>query len=603
MNANAPSKGVIRRLPIWLRLVFVALVLLLVVGLAAPYFLDLDHYRTLIATTVEKQTGRVVTLGKIRAKFLPSVGFEADDVHLGNPPGFPQGDFLSVEKVSGSLAWGPLFHKQIQINSIEMVKPKVTVLTDARGRTNYDFSAPGSEGRPAKRGEKSADSSGGGSSFSLEGIGKIVLSGAAISMAQVKSRGQMEPTGRMGGLNLELSNVSLDPAALKRTAGEADLSGLTVEMAGLGAPIEFKSGKVKLQDGAAQGQFQAQLGKAAEVKGTLKIADLMKPVTEFELSTGQLNVNALLAETSGSDKKASAEDRSVQSTATEAGGPSELVAKGKVTAERISFAPYTANNGLVELRVFTDRVEAWPVQMQAYGGVLQLTARGDRTKSPLRFSANVKVSNFDIGKFVSVDPATKGKITGNADLNLQLVGSAVSRLLETLTGAGDFAVHDGTLPGLNLQGALGSIAKFLGHGGAPTTPFRLIRGDLTVAQGRVASKQIHMDSSEGTVDLQGSFGFDQTIEYNGQAVLTGGAASPVGLATDILGAALGKNIKSATIPFAVHGTFSSPKVAPGRGLPKFQTAQPNGNPSQPNQPQKPSLQDTLRDLFKKPPPK
>jgi uncharacterized protein involved in outer membrane biogenesis len=603
MSENAPSKSVTRRLPIWLRLVLAAVVLLLVVGLAAPYFLDVDHYRTLIATSVEKQTGRVVTLGKIRAKFLPSVGFEVDDVHLGNPPGFPQGDFLSVEKVVGSLAWGPLFDKQIQINSIEMVKPKVTVLTDTRGRTNYDFSAPGSEARPAKHGEKNRGASGGGSSFSLEGIGRIVLSGAAISMGQVKGRGQIEPTGQMSGLNLELSNLSLDPAALKRTAGQADLGGLTVEMSGLGVPIEFKSGKVKLQDGVAQGRFQAQLGKAAEVKGTLKIADVMKPVTEFELSTGQLNVNALLAETSGSDKKASVEDRPAQSTATEAGEPSELVAKGKVTAERISFAPYTANNGLVELRVFTDRVEAWPVQMQSYGGVLQLTARGDRTKSPLRFSANVKVSNFDIGKSVSVDPATKGKITGTADLSLQLIGSAGSRLLDSLTGTGNFAVHDGTLPGLNLRGALGTIAKLLGESNMSTTPFRTIQGDLNIAQGRVASKQIHMDSPEGTVDLQGSFGFDQTIEYNGQAVLAGGAANPVGLATNILGAALGKNIEAAAIPFAVHGTFSSPKVGPGHGLPKFETSQPSANSSQPNQPQKPSLQDTLKDLFKKPPPK
>src|SRR3989454_12794807 len=108
-------------------------------------------------------------------------------------------------------------------------------------------------------------------------------------MVQVTSRGRVEPTGQMTGLNLELSNLSLDASAIKTIAGNADLSGLKVEMAGLGAPFEFKSGSVKLHDGAADGEFKAQLGKAADVKGTLKIADLMKPVTEFELSTGQLN--------------------------------------------------------------------------------------------------------------------------------------------------------------------------------------------------------------------------------------------------------------------------------------------------------------------------
>ncbi len=589
MTATPSSPGVFRRLPVWLRVVLIAVALLVVVALITPYFLDVDHYRALVSATVKKQTGRELTIGKIRAKFLPTVGFVVSDAHLGNPPGFPQGDFLSVETLRGSLAWGPLLHKEIQINSIELVKPKVTLLTDARERANYDFSAAG---QGAKRGEAA------GSSFSLGGIGKIVLSGAAISMGQVASRGSVEPTGQMTGLNLELRDLSLDASAIKTIAGSADLSGLKVEMAGLGAPLEFKSGSVKLHDGVADGEFKAQLGKAADVKGTLKIADLMKPVTEFELSTGHLDVNALLAET-GSEKK-SAGERAAQTTAMESSGPSELVAKGKITAERIRFAPYTANNGLVEVRVFTDRVEVWPAQMQAYGGTLQLTARADRTKNPMRFSSNVKVSNFDIGKFVSVDPATKGKITGTADLTLQLGGSAGSRLVESLSGTGDFNVHDGTLPGLNLRGALGTIAKLMGESNMSTTPFKTIHGDLNIAQGRVASKQIHMDSSEGMVDLQGSFGFNQTIEYNGQAVLAGGGANPVGMATDILGAALGKNIKATAIPFAVHGTFSNPKVAPGHGVPKFETASPNT--TQTSQPQKSSVGDTLRDLFKKPPP-
>src|SRR5260370_32235851 len=107
-------------------------------------------------------------------------------------------------------------------------------------------------------------------------------------MGQVRSRGKIEPTGQMPGLNIDLSNLSLDASAMERIAGEANLSGLKVEVAALGAPIEFKSGSLKLHDGAAEGQFKAELGKAAEVKGTLKIADVMKPVTEFELGTDQL---------------------------------------------------------------------------------------------------------------------------------------------------------------------------------------------------------------------------------------------------------------------------------------------------------------------------
>src|SRR2546427_11288137 len=191
MTATPPSPGVSRRLPAWLRGVLIAVALVVLVPVIPLYFVDVDPYPALVSAAVKKQTGRELTLGKIRAKFLPTVGFVVDDAHLGNPPGFPQGDFLSVETLSGSLAWRPLLHKEIQINAIELVKPKVTLLTDARGRANYDFSAAGGESRGAKRGKASADS-GGGRSLSLEGIGKIVLSGAAISIGQVSRRGRDE---------------------------------------------------------------------------------------------------------------------------------------------------------------------------------------------------------------------------------------------------------------------------------------------------------------------------------------------------------------------------------------------------------------------------
>src|SRR6266851_3392282 len=223
MSASASPQGVVRRFPLWLRIVLITFALLVVVGLAAPYFRDVDHYRTLIETTVAKQTGREVTIGKIRAKFLPSAGFVVNDVHMGNPAGFPKGDFLSVESVNGSLAWGPLFHKEIQINSIEIVKPKLTILTDSRGRTNYDFTTAGEGTSAAKRGQKDGEAGGGGSSFSLESIGKIALSDASMSMGQVRGRGQIEPTGELTGLNFELTNLSLDATAMKRVAGEANL--------------------------------------------------------------------------------------------------------------------------------------------------------------------------------------------------------------------------------------------------------------------------------------------------------------------------------------------------------------------------------------------
>jgi uncharacterized protein involved in outer membrane biogenesis len=377
---------------------------------------------------------------------------------------------------------------------------------------------------------------------------------------------------------------------------------------------------LKLENGSAKGEFRAQLGKAAEVTGKLQIADMLKPVTEFELNTKQLDVDALVTATTppgtkvpasrnsagasgrarGGESVDNASTRPDSVQATQQTGPSELVARGKVTAERIRFNPYTANNSLMEVRIFTDRVEAWPVGMQLYGGELHVTARADRRQDPMRFSANVKITNFDVGKFVSVDPQTAGKITGTGNLELQLIGTAGERLLDSLTGTGSFSLRDGVLPGLNLHGALGALANFSGQSNSGTSPYRVIQGDLNIARKRVASRQIHVDTPEGIVDLHGSFGFDKTIEYEGQAKLAGGGANPVGLAASVLGAAMGANIKSATIPFSVRGTFANPKLAAGRGVPQFETSTPSGATRAPKNTQPQNIQDALKGLFRKP---
>jgi uncharacterized protein YhdP len=199
---------------------------------------------------------------------------------------------------------------------------------------------------------------------------------------------------------------------------------------------------------------------------------------------------------------------------------------------------------------------------------------------------------------------TRGKISGSGDLNLQLVGSLSPAWQQALSGSGSFTIREGRLPGINLGDAMQSVAGALGVGKAfaGETPFRSIAGDLAVGSGRVASRQVHMDSPQGTVNLQGSLGLDGTLDYNGEVTLVpgagGSAQTPADAITGILGTVLKKNVTRASVPISIGGTFSDPKVRLGRGRPRFETSapQPTGSTQQQPQPKKPSI----FDLFKKP---
>jgi hypothetical protein len=203
-----------------------------------------------------------------------------------------------------------------------------------------------------------------------------------------------------------------------------------------------------------------------------------------------------------------------------------------------------------------------------YGGTLQISSRVDRVTDPARFTANVQLRNLDVAKVLDASPSARGKMGGTGELDLpQLAGSLSDAWKNTLSGTGKFAVRNGHLPGVNLAGAAESVVKMAGVGG--DTPFTVLEGDITIAEQRVASKQIHLDSSAGVVDLRGSLGLDGTLDYQGTVAVNPASALGAGKAGGIVSGLIGSRVGKITVPIALGGTIESPKVRPGNGVPSF----------------------------------
>jgi hypothetical protein len=194
---------------------------------------------------------------------------------------------------------------------------------------------------------------------------------------------------------------------------------------------------------------------------------------------------------------------------------------------------------------------------------------------------------------------------GTGELDLQLLGNLSDAWKKTLSGTGKFAVRNGHLPGVNLAGAVQSVAKMAGVGG--DTPFSVLEGDINIADQRVNSKQIHLDSSAGIVDLRGSVGLDSTLDYQGSVTVNPSSALGSGAVGGIVGGLIGSRVGKITVPLALGGTIESPKVQPGKGVPSFgapaTTAGSTPATAPPGQPAVPtSVQDgvnTLKGLFNK----
>ncbi len=572
----------VKRVPLWLRMVLAAMVLIVALALIAPYFLDADRYRALLAGTIEIQTGRKVTIGKMRARLLPRAGVVVEGFRLGNAPNFAAGDLLSADAIRVNLAWWPLLRREVQVSSIELVRPKFVLLEDDRGETNYFWRGNSTGDDPPASAQPGAAAT---SAWPLATIERLELTDADVTLARVTGRARtVAPAWHAQRIRAELTNVVLRPLQPRQWQGDLPLAGVLLELPGWKSPLEFRSGRLKLREGRIESEFRLRMGKAGEFQGTLRVANIERPQSTFDLSASRLNVDRLLA-------LRAAAPPSVPPGARPAG--SELVAQGHLAADRLDWQSYQTGRGAADIRIFTDRLELWPVAIELYGGTLQISARADRTQSPERFSANVQVRNLDVGKLSAASSATfHGKLSGTGELDLQLFGSLGPAWQRSLAGTGRFTIRDGRLPGLDLAGALESLAKMGGVAGE--TPFNVIEGDLAIRQGRIGSRRIHMDSPRGLVDLAGSFGLDSTLDYTGRAVLNaGGAQSPMGEIAGVLGSVLKREVGRMTIPFRLRGTFARPRLlsgAPGIAVPAS-TLQP-ASPLQ--QQQKKSILDIFR---------
>lgn len=584
-----------KRLPKWTWAVIGLVVVILVAALVLPSFLDVDRYRTAIAAAIEAATGRPVELGMIRARFLPTVGFVVEDIRIGNPPEFAPGELFTAEAIRGNLAWGPLLRREFQLSSIVVVRPRLVLLEDARGRTNYELPK-----RPAKA---PAEPPEGGSSFRLADLDSIRLEDVELVLGNlVTLRGQPveAPLLRATGINAQVRDVAFEAARLADWQADAGLGGVRLEVAGLPGQITFRSGELTLREAAIQSEFEADVAGASRVRGRLEVPDVRQVRATFELSSSLLDLAPLLADSGTRGSPSAAGGRRAPTSRA-------LLAEGRVAFSRVRKSPYEATDAEARVRIFGDRIEIAPAKAKLYGGALEAAARLDRGGDPQRFTATLRVAGVDVAQLLAADPETRDKMTGTGELKLELAGDTGPNTLDRITGSGDFAVRDGTFPGLDLgktMQAVGQLQRALNLGQPAAevsgrTTFTLLSGDLNIRGGRVASRQIRLDSSSGVVEMRGSMGFDGSLDYDGRATLTAsageqGSRTPADVLAGVLGGVLGRDVQKLTVPFALRGTLSEPKVQPGRGLPSVESPQQQPQQQQPQEQQRRSLRDLLR---------
>jgi hypothetical protein len=555
--------------------------LLVLVAAAVPFLVPVDRFRPLLVRFIEGYTGRSVQIDALRLYLLPTVHLQAVNIRVKNPQGFPAGDMMVVKSVDLGIAPRALLSRSLVVTYIAVKGVRVNLLRDLAGRTNYDLvpPAPGSSG---------AAPEGGGASFlSLDRISAVTIRNVEVAFSNYdQRRRQATPLFTFSGLNARTQNIRLDtPDWTKSLELTSDLRGVKFSTPVLTKPIQIQKGMFTITGGTGRGTVAAAL-EGMHADGIVTVSSFDPLSITFTATVPQLDLDRL-----GKLIVSSSED----GPDVQAAPAPRVLARGDVKVGEILFAPLAAHSMNGRLSVYTNTVQLDSYTLSFYGGTVQGAAALNYAASRLPAVATMKARGISLALIERTAAPQARRITGRLEADLHIATALGRDPQATLTGAGTFAVRDGTFEGLDLKSTLAKLARVLQPnvpGGA--TPFSYFGGDVRIAQQRVYSDSLRFDADGLEATAAGSFGFNQTLDYAGTGALTAlkPESSPSGAPRSV-GRMLGDVLRGAAVatryrvPFFVRGTADDPQFSQSRTpqLPRDQSPQqPQQQPQQPKQP-------------------
>jgi hypothetical protein len=379
-----------------------AVLLVLVVGLLlVPFLVPVDRFRPLIVRLAEENTGRTVEVEALRLRLLPTIHLQVVNLHVKNPPGFPDSDTLVVKSLDVGTTLTSVLARRLDVTGVTFNGLEANLLETPRGKTNYDFS--GRLGKPAAaHAARAANAQG----FSVTRIESATARGVKITSGTYDPASRkVLPLFAVDGINARVGGINLGAPNWTDSVDVAgDLGGILFSNPAVTQPLRIQKGTFTIKRGAAQGTFTAALA-TLRVDGVVKIANIKNPIAEFDASFPELDVDKL---------EALARAGMGGTPPMPPGGPRRLLARGDVKIGKVIARPVEADAVTARLTVYTDRAEITQYSLAALGGTVRGTAVLDyAARQPLEISAQAR--GLDVGAVIKATGRTPQGIAGKLD--------------------------------------------------------------------------------------------------------------------------------------------------------------------------------------------
>ena len=127
-----------RSLRRWLAGLLFLLVAMFGAAMLVPRLVDPDTLRTLLIVFVRNHTGRELDVdGEVRIALLPRPAIVLPRVALADGPGFGPEPFARLDGARANLRVWPLLWRRLEVASIDIERPQLRLIVNARGRGNW----------------------------------------------------------------------------------------------------------------------------------------------------------------------------------------------------------------------------------------------------------------------------------------------------------------------------------------------------------------------------------------------------------------------------------------------------------------------------------
>ena len=335
-------------------------------------------------------------------------------------------------------------------------------------------------------------------------------------------------------------------------------------------------------------RFENYLGyalKGSTLKGSLNI------------SSNHLNLNDFMStDTTAVQAQATADTTATTSSTGTIRIPENLDFNMQANLKEVLFDKMKLENVNGTLLVKNGTIDMRNLSFNTMGG--SITANGAYSApkaSQPHLNAGFDMKNIgfaqayqELGLVQQLAPIFKG-LKGNFSGNLQIdtpLDENMSPVMQKVQGSGNLSTKDLSLSGVKFIDQVADIVK---RPSMKEIEVKDLNLGFEIKDGRVNTQPFDLKLGDYTMNLSGSTGLDQTIDYTGKITLPSGG----------IGSALG------TVDMTIGGTFTSPKVGIDMAsLAKNAAEQAlkgivGGDNKESESGEKKSILDKARDLFKK----